>query len=215
VRLRDPRRAALTLLLGLTACATLSPPIVQSQVVQVVPGVLKKVAVAPFSPDPSLRPVSEPPVSAALAAELVTRIVAEALTAQGVAVVAPNDLQLAFESQGAVLPRGDAAAIASVAASQFGATGVVVGSVTRFREREGGARGAMRPASVSFSFVLHGAPDGAPVYRVRFDHTQQALTDNLFGGLQYPGSGFRWLTAAELARWGADNAIDEIPSGME
>ena len=101
VRLTHARAAALTLLLAPLACA-LTSPIVQTQVMQVSPGMLQKVAVAPFLPDPSLQPRSEPPVSAALAAELVTRFVAEALAARGIAVVAPNDLTLAFESQGTV-----------------------------------------------------------------------------------------------------------------
>jgi hypothetical protein len=208
------RLAALTLLLAPLACA-LTSPIVQTQVMQVSPGLLRKVAVAPFQPDPALRPRSEPPVSAALAAELVTRFVAEALAARGIAVVAPSDLSLAFESQGMVLPRGDTAALAALAASQFGATAVIVGTVTRFQEREGGARGAMRPAAIGFHFTLHAAPNGAAAYRARFDHTQTALSDDLFGSLRYPGGGTRWLSAAELARWGADNAIDEMPSGLE
>jgi hypothetical protein len=207
------RLAALALLLAPLACA-LTYPIVQTQVMQVSPGLLAKVAVAPFTPAPGLRPRSDPPVSAALAAELVTRFVAEALAAHGIAVVAPNDLVLAFESQGMVLPRNDAAALAAVAASQFGATGLIVGSVTRYQEREGGARGALRPAGVGFSFTLHAAPGGATAYRARFDHTQTALSQDLFGSLRYPGGGSRWLTVAELARWGADNAVEEMPGGL-
>jgi len=210
-------RIALALLALLWGCNTINPPIVQSQVVKASPGLLRKVAVVPFLPDPTLRPSGSDPrgVSAAVAADLVTRFVTEALTARGVAVVAPNDLVVAFESQGSVLPRGDAAALAEVAASQFGASSIVMGTVSRYQEREGGTRGALRPAAVSFGFTLSAAPGGAPAYRVRFDHTQTALSANLFTGLRYPGNGTRWLTAAELARWGADNAVAEIPSGME
>ncbi|HVN41017.1 MAG TPA: hypothetical protein VMW19_22870 [Myxococcota bacterium] len=210
-------RAPLALLPLLWGCNTINPPIVQSQVVKALPGLLAKVAVAPFLPDPTLRgPGSDPRgVSAADAADLVTRFVTEALTARGVAVVAPNDLVVAFEAQGIVLPRGDPAALAALAASQFGATSIIMGTVSRYQEREGGTRGALRPAGVAFSFTLSSAPDGTPAFRVRFDQTQTALSANLFTGLQYPGNGMRWLTAAELARWGADNAVAEIPGGME
>jgi len=210
-------RAALALLSLLWGCSTIDPPIVLSQIVKASPGLLRKVAVAPFDADPTLRgPGSDPRgVSAGVAADLVTRFVTEALTARGVAVVPPNDLVVAFESQGIVLPRGDVAALAQLAASQFGATSIIVGSVSRYQEREGGPRGALRPASVSFNFTLSSAPDGVPAYRVRFDHTQAALSANLFTGLRYPGSGMRWLTAAELGRWGADNAVADIPGGME
>ena len=208
------RAAALTLLLAPLACA-LTSPIVQTQVMQVSPGMLQKVAVAPFQPDPGLRPRSEPPVSAALAAELVTRFVAEALAARGNTV--PCDSKARVRSFGATtaMPRGDAAALSALAASQFGATAIVVGNVTRFQEREGGARGALRPASIGFNFTLHVAPTGVAAYRARFDHTQAALSDDLFGSIRYPGGGSRWLTAAELARWGADNAVDDIPSGLK
>jgi hypothetical protein len=210
-------RAALLLLPWIWGCNTIDPPIVLPQVVKASPGLLRKVAVVPFLPDPTLRtPGSDPrSVSASDAADLVTRFVTEALTARGVAVVAPNDLVVAFESQGSVLPRGDPAALAGVAASQFGATSIIIGNVSRYQEREGGTRGALRPAGVSFNFTLSSAPEGAPAYRVRFDHTQTALSANLFTGLRYPGNGTRWLTAAELARWGADNAVAAIPSGME
>lgn len=214
MRLAARRGAALTLLLA-AGCA-LSAPIVQSRVVMAAPGLLHKVAVVPFEPDPELEHGTDPAgVSHAVAAELVTRFVAEALAARGVAVVAPNDLVLAFEAQGTVLPRGDAAALAALAASQFGATAVVLGRVSRYREREGGARGALRPASVGFALSLHAAPGGATAYEARFDHTQSPLSADLFGALRYPGHGSRWLTAADLARWGAENAIDDVPGGPE
>jgi hypothetical protein len=90
----------------------------------------------------------------------------------------------------------------------------VLGHVSRFREREGGASGALRPASVGFEFTVHAAPGGATHYVARFDHTQAALSADLFMGLRYPGSGSRWLSAAELARWGAGHAIDEIPDAL-
>jgi hypothetical protein len=216
VRLTAPFCAALGLLVLAGGCLTLRSPIVQSQLVASSPGLLQKVAVAPFQPDRSLRPGSGPTaVSAAVAAELVSRFVAEALAARGVAVVAPNDLVLAFEAQGSVLPRSDAAALAALAASQFGATSVLLGQVQRYREREGSAHGALRPASVAFDIELYAAPSGQKIYLAHFDHTQPALSASLFDAIRYPGGGTRWLTAAELARWGADHAIAEIPGGME
>lgn len=215
MRLASARCAALGLLLA-SACSALRSPIVQSQVVETSPGLLRKVAVAPFQPDPSLRPGSGPTaVSAALAAELVTRFVTEALGARGIAVVAPNDLVLAFEAQGAVLPRSDAVTLAALAASQFGASSVLLGRVQRYREREGGPSGALRAASVAFDIELYAAPSGEKVYMAHFDHTQPALSASLFDALRYPGGGTRWLSAAELTRWGADHAIREIPGGMQ
>jgi hypothetical protein len=89
----------------------------------------------------------------------------------------------------------------------------VTGRVFRYREREGGSSGAFRAASVAFEFTLHSLA-GRPVYRARFDQTQSTLSGNVFGAMRYPGNGFRWLTAAEFARWGADHAVSEMPPGL-
>lgn len=217
MRVAGVRVAALSLLCAAGGCATLSPPLVQSELLaSAPPDLLHKVAVAPFQPDPAFRSGrGSAAVPATLAADLVTRFVAEALTARGISVVAPNDLVVAFEGQGMVLPRADAVVIAELAARQFGATAVVVGVVQRYQEREGGSSGALRPASVGFDFSLHGAPGSTAVYRAHFDQTQPALSANVFTAVRYPGNGTRWLTAAELARWGADLAAAEIPSGLE
>jgi hypothetical protein len=209
------RRAALCGVLALAGCATLSPPVVDTAVLLSSPDLLKKVAVVPFVPDSAFH-VSPPPagVSAADAADLVTRFVAEAFAERRIAVVAPNDLIVAFEAEGKVLPREDVAAVAALAARQFGATAIVLGRVMRYREREGGARGALRPASVAFTLTLYEASSGKRAYQARFDETQVALSENLFLAMKYPGGGSRWLTAAELTRWGALEAIDAIPDSL-
>lgn len=213
MRLSPVRRSALVAVSALFACA-LTSPIVQSELITTEPGLLKKVAVVPFEPAPTSQRGSDPTApSAALAAELVTRFVAEAFAAQGIAVVAPNDLVIAFEADGHVLPRGDAESVAALASRHFGATSIATGRVQRYREREGGGAGAFGPASVAFDLTLHD-PNGAPVYRARFDHTQTTLSGDVFGAIRYPGAGTRWLTAAELARWGADHIVDDIPPSL-
>jgi hypothetical protein len=214
VRLAKPF-AACALAACLLACTALSPVIVQTEVIETEPGLLEKVAVSPFEPAEDYRTGNgEEAVPATLAAELVTRFVTEAISAQGISAIAPNDIVIAFEGEGVVLPRGDAAAVGKLASRQFGATGVVTGHVIRYREREGGSTGAFAPASVAFDLALHDVATGHVVYRARFDHTQQTLSGNLFLGLKYPGTGFRWLSAAELARWGADNAVEDMPPGL-
>ncbi len=209
------RLAALGLLLGLTGCSTLRPAIVQSRVIETRSGLLRRIAVVPFQPRADLQRGADPrAVSAADAADLVTRFVTETLAERGFEVVAPNDLLIAFEATGRVLPREDAAAVAALAAQKFGATAVVLGRVSRYREREGGASGSLRPASVGFELLLHAAPGGELAYAARFDHTQAAFSADVFVATRYPGNGMRWLTAAELARWGAGHAIDGIPDSL-
>ena len=44
-----------------------------------------------------------------------------------------------------------------------------------------------------------------------FAETQQALSENILSTYGYPGGGMRWLTAEELARWGAEETVLQIP----
>jgi len=200
---------ALAPLLAVLACpqAGIGPrPVVAEQIFHVPTASLGKIAVMPFYPTPELGrglPAGSP-ISAADAADLVSTFVTDAMRAQGFAVVDPNDLLAAFVAQGRPLPRLDAREAGVLAAREFGATAVLLGKVYRYREREGEALGALRPASVGFDLTLHEAPGGRKLWTSRFDETQQPITANVFNVQRYPGGGRRWLTAAELARWGAD-----------
>ena len=112
------------------------------------------------------------------------------------------------------LSSADAPTVARLASEQFGASAVVIGRVQRYREREGSRGGSLRPASVAFDFEIHAAPSGAQIFTAHFDHTQVPLSSDLFGARRYPGGGLRWLTAAELASWGAEHAVAAAPAGM-
>jgi hypothetical protein len=134
---------------------------------------------------------------------LIGKFVSEALAARGFAVIPPSDVELASAQEGGSAPRLDAEAWAELALRSFGATSVLLGRVTRYRERHGSAAGVTRPASVAFEVALHEVPGARRVWSGRFDETQQAMTANVFRARQYPGAGTRWLSAAEFARWGA------------
>lgn len=200
--------------LALAACAGPGPT-VEGRVLEVRPGALERVAIVPFLPAPTLSRDAGPEALGALeAADVVARIVGEAFTDAGIEMVAPNDLIIGFEGRGQVLPRQDAVANAAVAARDFGATAIVVGRLLRYREREGGPAGTLRPASVHFEVNVYSAPGGEPLYTGRFDQTQQALSANPLLARRYPGGGTRWLTAAELTRWGADAFVASLGETM-
>jgi hypothetical protein len=209
------RLLALGLLAAVAACAQagIGPrPVVVEQPIHVPTASLGRIAVMPFYPTRELGRGLPPgsPVGAADAAELVSTFVTDALRARGFAVVPPSDLLAAFVAEGRPLPRLDPREAGALAARQFGASAVLLGKVYRYREREGQAYGARRPASVGFELALHEAPGGRKLWTSRFDETQQPLTEDLFNVQRYPGGGRRWLTAAELARWGADGAAQAL-----
>ena len=80
---------------------------------------------------------------------------------------------------------------------------ILVGRLLRWEEREGNEIGVTRPATVWFEVTVRAPPDGEPLWRARFAETQRPLSDDLGNVFRYPGHGTRWLTADELARWGA------------
>jgi len=172
---------------------------------------LQKVAVMPFYPEvPTGRSIGGGKTVSPEAAELVATYFADALAAQGVTVIAPSDLETAFTAKGMAVPREDPKAAAERAAADFGATSVALGRVTRWREREGSAAGATTPASVAFEVTLYQAPVPRRLWSGRFDETQKSITEAILRARQYPGSGTRWLSTEEFARWGAEEVAKSM-----
>ena len=191
------------------------PPVVKQQTFSASPGSIKVVVLVPFYPRPDLlRSRAGGVVSAEDVAALVTGFFGDALSAEGVRVVRASDLALAFSNQNRATPRRDPRAAAEMAALKFGATSVVLGEVYRWRERSGEALGTDRPASVGYQMSLHQAPGGRRLWTSRFDETQRPLSADIRNLGRYPGGGSRWLTAAELARWGAAAAAESLVAGQ-
>lgn len=214
--MRIAPRAALGLAAAaglLAACAGLRPePVLEASRFTTPEGRFDRVCVVPFEAAP--RVARDAPEGEAEAEDVRTRVgrfLAEALQTRGVTVIPPSDLARVFTAAGRPVPELDPYGAAEIAAQEFGANAVLLGRVDRFREREGEALGSLRPASVAFTVTLYSAPAGRRIWTARFDETQKALSENLFNLPRYPGGGTRWLTAAELARWGAERVAEEIP----
>jgi len=199
--------AQLLVALALAGCAALGPgPLVQQQDEGLVAANLARVAVVPFAS--ALRDEAGGSAGADAAAEIASAL-SEGLAGAGLDVVTPSDVAAAFAARGRPAPSSDPVAAAG-AAQELGATAVVLGRVTRFRERVGSAAGATVAASVAFEVFVHEAPSGRRLWAGRFDETQPALSANVARARQFPGGGTRWLTAAEVARWGAGEAARAI-----
>lgn len=87
---------------------------------------------------------------------------------------------------------------------------VLVCYLYRWDERQGVWYAARRPAAAAFELYLYQVSDGALVWRGVFDHTQQALTDNLLDIGRFFKNGFRWLSVEELARDGVAELIADL-----
>jgi hypothetical protein len=93
----------------------------------------------------------------------------------------------------------------------FEADAVLVGEVYRWQERVGTDYGIEKPASVAFDLSLIRSSDGAILWRSNYDKTQKSLFENLFDVSTYVKSGGRWLSARELAGFGLEHLISEMP----
>lgn len=156
-------------------------------------------------------PPRETGVTPAEATALVGRYLSEALGRIGVDVTTHEDLGRALSDAGvtgSLAPRE----VARVASERFGAQAVAIGTVSRYKERVGGAQegGA---ASVWFEVALYTAPQGEKLWSGVFNETQQPLSQNVLVASRYPGGGSRWLSVEELARWGAEQTASSMPLG--
>jgi hypothetical protein len=201
-------------MLALAGCSAVRPaPVVQNQTLRMPPGTLKKVAVVPFShKDTLLKYSGEGSASPETAAELVARFMTDAIAKRGIQVIPASDLAIAFNAQGLKAADVNPRTAAELAAREFGATAIMVGQVSRYRERGGEKYGSTSAASVAFNVTIYAADPVQRVWSSQFDETQRALSENIINARRYPGGGTRWLTAAELAQWGAESAVGTLPS---
>jgi hypothetical protein len=87
---------------------------------------------------------------------------------------------------------------------------VLYSKLFRFEDRIGGEYSVKKPASVAFTLQIIRVSDGATLWRNTFDETQQSLMENLMKAGLYRKIGLRWLTAAQLAEYGLNQAADEL-----
>ena len=103
----------------------------------------------------------------------------------------------------------DAARLQQIGEMVF-ADAVMVGRVQRFRERIGDDWGVKSPASVAFVLDLIDVRRGDVIWSARFDETQKALSDNIFGLGDISQRGFRWLSAEQLMMDGVKKAVGQL-----
>ncbi len=193
--------------------ASCQPPPVKGQA---HPGlrdhVITKVAIVPLKVSPRI-PLPDPSAGTTpnVAATIVAHQLTEALAERGIAVVAPSDMGRALSLAGEDPTTASIPTVARVAQAEFGADAVLTGALIRWVERGGSAGGAAAPAAAGFEIVLRAAPGGQKLWSATFDERQKPLGENVLVTSQYPGGGTRWLTAEELARWGAGRLVAAMP----
>lgn len=169
---------------------------------------IEKIAVVPFASAPvggeyGLRSARVDPQGAAL----VTGMFLRGMEGLGYAIILFDD-----ETKEGLSPQGTLPSdVVKSIGEKTGAGAVLTGVVTRYEEREGGAVGVRRPASIGFEVNLVSATDGTLLWNGRYAETQKSLVEDLgmfFTFLKRKG---RWLTAEELARDGVGRVLKKLP----
>ena len=110
----------------------------------------------------------------------------------------------------ASLESGNSLRLALEAGRQLQLDAVLVTEIERYQTRTGSKYAVDQPASVAFSFKLIAMANSQVIWSGDFDQTQQPLFENILGS-RPTGSGFRWLTAPELAKAGLTKKLDSCP----
>jgi hypothetical protein len=166
------------------------------------PPTLRKLVVLPFASDPAPGGTVESDAAAVVA----TRVLEVLMQETGFEIVPPGE---AARVHGLGGPAGG-----EELRRLFGSDAVLTGVVRRYVERSGGPAGASRPAAVWFGLELR-TPDGELLWSGVYDETQRALSDDLGSLGRAWQRGFRWVTAADLAGYGARKLVQALAADIE
>lgn len=126
-------------------------------------------------------------------------------------VASPSDVALAMDRHALRHIKRKDFEQATIIGRELGVDTVLVGEVTRWKEREGGALGAKEPASVAFQAFLLRADNGAMVWSTNFSKTQQPLSENVLEVENFLKGGATWQTSDTLARLGVEEVMRTFP----
>lgn len=144
------------------------------------------------------------------APEKVTRIFYERLSRRGdLRVISPEQARAAVEMVKDETGGLSREVIARETAQRLGADASLIGRVLVYQERAGSKWGA-EPAAVGFEVKLI-APDGTILWTANYYEKQRPMNEDLIGFLG------RWgfVTAEELAAYGADRMVRKFPFGRK
>jgi Peptidoglycan-synthase activator LpoB len=103
------------------------------------------------------------------------------------------------------------ASFAQKVGKALGADVVITGEVGAFIERKGGSRAIERPATVGFVVQMINVKDGRLLWSSHYYETQKYLSEDLNTLPLFLKRRGKWLTAQELAEYGANEMIKTLP----
>lgn len=139
----------------------------------------------------------------------VARIFTRTLRARGgLTVIPPGESEPAVAALRARDPELSAKEVARRLALDLKADAALQGLLRIYKEREGSKYGA-DPAIVGFDVMLV-ASDGRVIWRGSYYEEQRPVTEDIGG---FFDRGFGFVTAEDLATYGAEKLVDQFPFG--
>ncbi len=198
------RWMAILLLLGSSCSRVTVPPVGVQASREFSVASVRTLAVMPARPAPGAKDLP------AKALDSVSEMLIAAAARHGTWRLADPDKVVAAAKGSEAAELSEAAARV---ASAVGADATLTATVSRFRERVGGDYGATEASSVGLELRVVSTKEKAVVWKADYAVTQEPLTYNLWNFWQVLRGGAHWLTAAELARIGVDEAVARLAAG--
>jgi len=146
------------------------------------------------------------------AASTLTRYVYELVYARFQDRVLPQDgVMASYDAIPQDQERDTPLTVARRVGQASGADYMLLGTVWRYRERSGSSSSSRSPSSVAFDLYLVDVRKGETVWMANFEETQRSLTDNIWDADTFFSRGAKWLSANELARYGVEEIVKQMP----
>ncbi len=201
------RVAILVLAIAAVACAT---PIQVHQPPDAPVRAVGKIAVVPFSLGQPLTTRTRAINHAESIAGRVTSQVLSAFSAYPeITVIPPGDVDRVISAGGPMGAPTSPKNIGRALWEIFGTEAVLYGTVRRYDARQGGDRGVRKPAGVWFDVELR-SMEGQLMWSASYDEIQRSVAEDMGSFSRAASRGFRWISAEELTRYGAQEVVDAL-----
>lgn len=130
----------------------------------------------------------------------------ELRSSQVARVIDPEQLRYSVSE----LP-GDNSASLQIIGKRSNCPYVIMSTLSRFKQRQGGEFAVDEPASATFELKLMDSRSGNNMWMSTFAETQESLLSNLFSFNKARSRGFKWITVEELVARGVRDKLRKNP----